>query len=302
MNVMDPGWVKPSPSAVTVGVFDGVHRGHVRLICRLVEEARSEGLSVGVLSFDPHPVEVLAPGRAPLLITSPKRRVELLEGLGVDWVGMLDLAQIRMMSPEKFVTDVLVREAASQMVLVGDDFRFGHDRRGDVATLKEAGERLGFEAGSVSLVADDGLVISSTRIRTLIAEGRVAAAADLLGRPHRISGPVIHGEARGRTLEYPTANLAPPVGIVMPADGVYAVRANDRDGVASLGVRPTFGHGGGRLLEVHLFDFDKDLYGTMLDVDFVERLRGEERFESVDDLVTQMHRDTVAARRILSGG
>lgn len=302
MNVMDPGWVKPSPSAVTVGVFDGVHRGHVRLICRLVEEARSEGLSVGVLSFDPHPVEVLAPGRAPLLITSPKRRVELLEGLGVDWVGMLDLAQIRMMSPEKFVTDVLVREAASQMVLVGDDFRFGHDRRGDVATLKEAGERLGFEAGSVSLVADDGLVISSTRIRALIAEGRVAAAADLLGRPHRISGPVIHGEARGRTLEYPTANLAPPVGIVMPADGVYAVRANDRDGVASLGVRPTFGHGGGRLLEVHLFDFDKDLYGTMLDVDFVERLRGEERFESVDDLVTQMRRDTVAARRILSGG
>lgn len=302
MNVMDPGWVKPSPSAVTVGVFDGVHRGHVRLICRLVEEARSEGLSAGVLSFDPHPVEVLAPGRAPLLITSSKRRVELLEGLGVDWVGMLDLAQIRMMSPEKFVTDVLVREAASQMVLVGDDFRFGHDRRGDVATLKEAGERLGFEAGSVSLVADDGLVISSTRIRALIAEGRVAPAADLLGRPHRISGPVIHGEARGRTLEYPTANLAPPVGIVMPADGVYAVRANDRDGVASLGVRPTFGHGGGRLLEVHLFDFDKDLYGTMLDVDFIERLRGEERFESVDDLVTQMHRDTVAARRILSGG
>jgi len=301
MNVMDPSWAKPPPSAVTVGVFDGVHRGHVRLICRLVERARSEGLSVGVLSFDPHPVEVLAPGRAPLLITSPERRVELLEDLGIDWVGMLDLAQVRRMSPEKFVSDVLVRRAASQLVLVGDDFRFGHDRRGDVATLKEAGERLGFEAGSVSLVADDGQVISSTRIRALIAEGRVAAAAELLGRPHRISGPVIHGEGRGRTLEYPTANLAPPAGIVMPADGVYAVRANDRDGVASLGVRPTFGHGGSRLLEVHLFDFDKDLYGTMLDVDFVERLRGEERFESVDDLVAQMHRDTVAARLILSG-
>lgn len=301
MNVMDPSWAKPPPSAVTVGVFDGVHRGHVRLICRLVERARSEGLSVGVLSFDPHPVEVLAPGRAPLLITSPERRVELLEDLGIDWVGMLDLAQVRMMSPEKFVSDVLVRRAASQLVLVGDDFRFGHDRRGDVATLKEAGERLGFEAGSVSLVADDGQVISSTRIRALIAEGRVAAAAELLGRPHRISGPVIHGEARGRTLEYPTANLVSPAGIVMPADGVYAVRANDRDGVASLGVRPTFGHGGSRLLEVHLFDFDKDLYGTMLEVDFVERLRGEERFESVDDLVAQMHRDTVAARLILSG-
>lgn len=298
---MDPGWAKPPPSAVTVGVFDGVHRGHVRLIGRLVERAQSEGLSVGVLSFDPHPVEVLAPGRAPLLITSPERRVELLEYLGVDWVGMLDLAQIRMMSPEKFVSDVLVRRAASHLVLVGDDFRFGHDRRGDVAKLKEAGARLGFEAGSVALVADDGQVISSTRIRVLIAEGRVAAAAQLLGRPHRISGPVIHGEARGRTLEYPTANLACPAGIVMPADGVYAVRANDRHGVASLGVRPTFGHGGTRLLEVHLFDFDQDLYGTMLDVDFVERLRGEERFESADDLVAQMHRDTVAARRILSG-
>jgi riboflavin kinase/FMN adenylyltransferase len=299
---MEPGWAKPPPSAVTVGVFDGVHRGHVRLICLLVERARSEGLSVGVLSFDPHPVEVLAPGRAPLLITSPERRVELLEDLGIDWVGMLDLAQVRMMSPDEFVSDVLVRRAASELVLVGDDFRFGHDRRGDVAQLKEAAERLGFEAGSVSLVADDGQVISSTRIRGLIAEGRVAAAAELLGRPHRVSGPVIHGEARGRTLEYPTANLACPAGIVMPADGVYAVRANGGDGVASVGVRPTFGQGGSRLLEVHLFDFDEDIYGSMLDVDFVERLRGEERFDSVDDLIAQMHRDAVAARRILSGG
>ncbi len=288
------------PSAITVGVFDGVHRGHVALISELVEKARADGLSVGVLSFDPHPVEVLAPTKAPPLLTSPERRVELLRGLGVDWVGMLDLRQIRTMSAEEFVTGVLVDKVACRMILVGEDFRFGRDRGGDVALLGELGERLGFETVALGLVSDDGEAISSTRIRQLVTEGEVRAAADLLGRPHRITGPVIHGEARGRTLDYPTANLECPPGMAMPADGIYAVRANRRPGVASLGVRPTFGIGGTRLLEVHLFEFEGDLYGSSLDVDFVGRLRGEERFDSVDDLVAQMERDSAAARRILS--
>lgn len=295
---MDPQWVVPSPSAVTVGVFDGVHRGHVGLIEQLVDKAG--GLDVGVLTFDPHPVEVLAPDRAPLLLTTVARRVELLKEASADWVGMLDLRQIRMMSPDQFVVDVLVARARSQLVAVGSDFRFGHDRAGDVATLSAAGKIHGFEVAEIELVAEAGETISSTRIRALLAAGRVAEAAALLGRPHRVSGEVIHGEARGRVLSYPTANLELPGGLASPADGIYAVRAGDLEGVASLGVRPTFGSGGTRLLEVHLFDFDADIYGTTLDVDFVERLRGEVRFDSVDDLVAQMEQDAADARRTLA--
>ncbi|MGH8912691.1 MAG: bifunctional riboflavin kinase/FAD synthetase [Acidimicrobiia bacterium] len=298
--MMDPGWILPEPSAVTVGVFDGVHRGHARLIGQVVGQARARDLAAGVLTFDPHPVEVLAPEKAPLLLTTLERRVELLMALDVDWVGVLDLGQIRMMSPEQFVTDVLVGRAASRLVAVGEDFRFGHDRAGDVSVLTRAGERHGFEVTAVDLVADGSGIISSSRIRAQIAAGRVDEAADLLGRAHRVSGPVISGEARGRTLDYPTANLACPAGLAMPADGIYAVRVGDLQGVASLGVRPTFGEGGTRLLEVHLFDFDGDLYGKVLDIDFIQHLRGEERFDSVEDLVAQMARDAAAARSALT--
>ena len=303
MNVFAPTWEVPDASGVAVGVFDGVHRGHVTVIAQLLSRCRKEGLVPGVLTFDPHPVEVLAPAQAPPLLTRIDRRIELLRQLGVEWVGVLDLRDIRSMSPEEFVTSVLIAKANVRLVSVGLDFRFGRDRTGDVATLDELGRRHGFDVATVELVADEEGVISSTRIRQLVMAGRVSEAAALLGRPHRVSGVVVRGDARGRTLGYPTANLPLPAGLAVPADGIYAVRvrgAIEADGVASLGVRPTFGTSGVRLLEVHVFDFSGDLYGKTLDVDFVERLRGEERFDSVEALVDQMDKDAMAARQILS--
>ncbi|HEX2153501.1 MAG TPA: bifunctional riboflavin kinase/FAD synthetase [Acidimicrobiia bacterium] len=302
MNVLSTGWTIPRPSGLAIGVFDGVHQGHAAVISGLVEQCRSSGLEVGVLTFDPHPVEVLAPDYAPDLLMPVPRRIDLLKQLGVGWVGILDLGEIRMMSPQEFITRILVGRASARLVSVGDDFRFGHDRAGDVHTLTEEGRRHGFEVVSVDLVSDDGGVISSSRIRRLVSAGQVSKAAVLLGRPHRLTGPVIRGDARGRLLGFPTANLALPPDLAVPADGIYAVRVSGTvsgEGVASLGVRPTFGEDGHRLLEVHLFDFTGDLYETILDVDFVERLRGEERFQSVDDLVSQMERDASDARQAL---
>lgn len=302
MNVMSPDWAPPDPSGVAIGVFDGVHVGHQHVLGRLVDRCRRAGLASGVLTFDPHPVEVLAPGKAPPLLTDVDRRLELFDGLGIDWVGTLDLADIRTMAPEVFVAEVLVRRAQSRLVSVGDDFRFGHDRAGDVPMLASEGRERGFDVIPVDLVERDGAVVSSSRIRTLVLSGEVDAAARLLGRPHRVSGVVAHGDARGRALGYPTANIADRGTVAMPANGIYAVRVGgpvQAEGVASIGVRPTFGSGGARLLEVHLFDYEGDLYGTALDVDFVARLRGEEQFESVDELVSQMDQDSERARRAL---
>lgn len=303
MNVLEPAWQTPPPSGVAIGVFDGVHRGHAAVVAGLVERCRSEGLTSGVLTFEPHPVEVLAPGRAPSLLTTVERRVRLLTELGVDWVGTLDLRDIRTMTPEQFIDVVLVGRASASIVTVGDDFRFGHDRAGDVALLQERGRSAGFSVSAVDLVSDDSGVISSSRIRALLEAGEVGRAAGLLGRPHRIGGAVVRGDARGRTLGFPTANIVPSPRLALPADGIYAVRVSDGvagDAVASLGVRPTFGDGGGRILEVHVFDFSDDLYGARLEVDFIERLRGEVRFDSVPDLVAQMEADAADARRVLA--
>lgn len=303
MNVLDEGWIPPGPSGVAVGVFDGVHKGHAAVIGTLVDRCRSEGWQTGVMSFDPHPVSVLAPEHAPALLTTVERRVELLHELGVDWVGFLDLRQIREMLPGQFAEEILVDRGQARLVSVGSDFRFGRDRAGDVVTLEKEGNRLGFEVAAIDLVADSSGVVSSTRIRSLLAQGDVTAAASLLGRPHRLSGEVIRGEARGRELGFPTANLAIPEGLAVPADGIYAVRVAggvEGIGVASLGVRPTFGPSGERLLETFVFDFAGDLYGRTLHVDFVARLRGEERFDSVEALVRQMEDDARQAREILS--
>jgi riboflavin kinase/FMN adenylyltransferase len=304
VNVLSPGWKAPPPSGVAIGVFDGVHRGHVTVIEGLVHHSRSAGLSVGVLTFDPHPVEVLAPSRAPLLLTSVERRVGLLREIGVDWVGILDLRDIRTMTPQRFVSEVVVDRASARVVSVGGDFRFGHDRAGNVDTLRELGDSHGFDVEVVNLVSDEEGVVSSTRIRRLVMEGEVAEAATLLGRPYRLGGEVVKGDARGRGLGFPTANIVPPPARAVPADGIYAVRvwgAISADGVASLGVRPTFGTSGARLLEVHVFDHEGDLYGADLEVDFIQRLRGEERFDSVEELVTQMEKDAADARRALAG-
>lgn len=304
MNVMTPSWRVPPPSGVAIGVFDGVHVGHQRVIGGLAERCAEEGLHVGVLTFEPHPVEVLAPGKAPPLLTSVGRRIELFRELSVDWAGLLDLRDIRTMSPDDFISDVLIARASARIVSVGHDFRFGHARSGDVTLLTERGRALGFDVAEVDLLADDEAPISSTRIRKLVAEGDVSAAAALLGRPHRVSGEVVRGDARGRDLGYPTANISVSGAVAMPADGIYAVRVTGAvaaDGVASIGVRPTFGDHGVRLLEVHLFDVTVDLYGSVIDVDFVERLRGERRFDTVDALIEQMDDDSLRARRALRG-
>lgn len=302
MNVLSPGWEPPPPSGVAIGVFDGVHRGHAAVIGGLVQHCRRKGWASGVLTFEPHPVEVLAPGTPPSLLTTLDRRVELLTDLGIDWVGVLDLRDIRTMEPDRFIEDVLVERARAKMVSVGDDFRFGHDRAGDIALLRERGGRAGFDVSVVELVSDEEAVISSSRVRALLATGDVRGAASLLGRPHRVVGEVGRGDARGRTLGFPTANIVPPPRLALPADGIYAVRVSGgvaAEGVASLGVRPTFGADGGRLLEVHVFDYAGDLYGATLEVDFIEHLRGEETFLSVTELVAQMEIDAADARRIL---
>lgn len=303
MNVLSDAWTVPTDSGIAIGVFDGVHVGHVEVIRNLVSRAQAAGLQAGVLTFDPHPVEVLAPAHAPALLTPIDRRIELLMDQGVDWVGVLDLNDIRFMTPDEFVSVVVAGRASARLVAVGDDFRFGHDRAGDVRKLRELGKIHEFEVVRVELVHDERGVISSTRIRTLLSNGDVAEAAALLGRAHRVTGQVIRGDARGRSLGFPTANMALPARLAVPADGIYAVRVAGgvvSDGVASLGVRPTFETSGERLLEVHVFDFDGDLYGARLDVDFVARLRGEERFDSVDALVAQMEEDAKQARRALS--
>jgi riboflavin kinase / FMN adenylyltransferase len=306
LNVLAASWQPPPPSGVAIGVFDGVHLGHRSVIENLVARSADEGLATGVLTFDPHPVEVLAPGRAPPLLMSLERRSELLVELGVDWVGVLDLADIRTMAAETFVTELLVGRACSRVVSAGADFRFGHGRAGDVGLLRRLGEELGFSVAAVELRSAGGEAVSSTRIRRLLEAGDVAAAVGLLGRYHRVSGVVLHGDARGRALGYPTANIAPSERLAIPADGIYAVRVSgppalsDTPAVASIGVRPTFGDGGRRLLEVHVFDFSDDLYGSVLDVDFVQRLRDEERFDNIEGLVAQMDIDATQAREVLA--
>lgn len=301
-------WSVEAPTAVTIGVFDGVHLGHRAVMDRLVDRARAGGLVPAALTFDPHPLEFVAPERAPRLLTTVVQRVELLAACGIGIVGVLPFPEIRDLSPETFAVDLLGGRLAARYVAVGTDFRFGRDRAGDVDVLRALGRVHGFEVEAVDLVARiDGEVVSSTRIRSDIAEGRVADAAVLLGRPVELRGVVVHGDARGRTIGFPTANIHVPERLAVPADGVYAawcrlggVRADGRrlPAVVNIGVRPTF-DGTRRIVEVHLLDVDEDLYGAELVVDLVDRIRDEVRFGSVDVLVARLHEDVAAGRKIL---
>lgn len=291
-------WPEASaPTAVTCGVFDGVHFGHRSLLALL-----DQSLLTTVLTFEPHPVEVLVPGTHPRLLTTVAERIELLADQGIRQVGVLDLADIRHLAPEEFVTEVLVDRLRAAQVVVGSDYRFGHDRAGDAALLERMGADLGFETVVTPLLqAGDG-VVSSTRIRNLVAEGRVADAADALGSLFRITGTVVPGDRRGRELGFPTANLEPPARKVIPADGVYAgyavVGGSRLPAAINVGVRPTFGEGH-RLVEAFILDFDGDLYGETIGVEFADWLRPEARFDSVDDLVAQMDVDVDRTRQLL---
>jgi riboflavin kinase / FMN adenylyltransferase len=293
-------------TAVAIGVFDGVHAGHRAIIERACSAAAKDGVRAVVISFDPHPNAVVRPDQTPLMLTSVDQRAALLEALRVDALLALPFTrEPSQLSPKDFVEQVLVSRLHAAHVVVGANFRFGHKASGDVELLRHEGERQGFAVDAVELLGDEE-PISSTRIRGLVADGDVAAAAAALGRPHRVQGPVVRGDARGRELGYPTANVDVDASMAIPADGVYAgwlVRADGTrlPAAISVGTNPTF-DGTERRVEAFALDVDIDLYDEVVAVEFAERLRGMVRFESVDDLLVQMAQDVGDSRRILTVG
>jgi riboflavin kinase/FMN adenylyltransferase len=290
---------------VTIGVFDGVHRGHRMIIGRAVAAAREQGARATVVTFDPHPAAVVRPDAVPLLLTTIERRVTLLRATGVDDVVVLSFtAALSRLSPEDFARQVLTDRLHATHVVVGADWRFGHQAAGDVDLLR----RIGFSVDGVHLLATAGHdPVSSSYVRGLVAAGDVTAAAAALQRPHLVEGPVVRGDARGRDLGYPTANVAVAAGIAVPADGVYAgwlTRATGERLAAavSVGSNPTFDGVAGRRVEAFALDAAAglDLYGEHVVVEFAERLRGMVRFDSVEALVEQMDRDVEATRAVVA--
>jgi riboflavin kinase/FMN adenylyltransferase len=293
----------------TIGAYDGVHIGHRQLIDRVRATAAEQGLASAVVTFDQHPATVVRPESAPPLLTDLDQKLELLAATGVERTLVVHFDQERSEeSAEDFVRDTLVECLGVRAVVVGHDFHFGHKRQGDVPLLQRMGADLGFDVTGVRLFPDGpgGRAVSSTRIRNLLAEGAVSEAASLLGRPHQVRGVVAHGDQRGRELGFPTANVALPASIALPADGVYAGWYQRPDGARhpaalSVGRRPTFYEDADlSLLEAYLLDFDEDLYDEPARVQFAAWLRGEQRFASEADLVAQMGRDTDATRAILA--
>lgn len=304
---------------LTIGVFDGVHRGHAELIARAVKAGRARGVPVVLMTFDPHPMEVVFPGSHPAQLTTLTRRAELAEELGIDvFLVMPFTADFMKLTPERYIHELLVERLHVLEVVVGENFTFGKKAAGTVATLRKAGDRFGFAVDTVSLVAErndsETVTFSSTYIRSCVDAGDVLAAAEALGRPHRVEGVVVRGDGRGRGLGYPTANVAPPMYSAIPADGVYAawftvlghgpgtgtvVPGERYKSAVSVGTNPTFS-GRTRTVEAFVLDTDADLYGQHVAVDFVARLRGQKRFGSVDELITAMGADTEKARALLT--
>jgi riboflavin kinase/FMN adenylyltransferase len=296
-------------TAVTIGFFDGVHLGHRVVIGEVRRLAAELGTRSAVITFDRHPAAVVRPASAPQLLTTLEQRVELLASTGIDYVVVVHFDEERSLeSAEDFVQHELVDCLGTRAVVVGADFHFGHGRKGDVALLERMGAEHGFEVDGIELVAsgaEGARSVSSTNIRAALAEGDVEGAARMLGRPHEVRGVVQPGDQRGRELGYPTANVAVPDELQLPADGIYAGWYVRPDGTAlataiSLGRRPTFYEEQPySLLEAHVLDFSGDLYGEEASVRFVARLRGEERFDAVDALVDQIGRDVRRARELL---
>jgi len=295
--------------AVTIGVFDGVHRGHLAVLRALMHAARASQATPVVVTFEPHPELVLRGTLPPLLCDAEERAARLAaEGVAHLVVQPFDRA-FAGLSAEAFVEQIGAGRDLAALVMTPES-AFGRGRGGTAATMAALGAVRGFRVVEIASLRSGGALISSGRIRSLLAEGRLAAAARLLGRPPAVSGTVVRGDGRGRDLTYPTANLAFDAPVALPRDGIYAVRVGwggphplaperQADGVASLGIRPTFGVGD-RVLEVHLFDFDEHLYGQRLRVEFVRRQRGERRFADAASLIAQMDLDAMRARRILA--
>jgi riboflavin kinase/FMN adenylyltransferase len=311
MEVLEGGAQVPPPGCVvTIGAYDGVHTGHQHVIAHVRALAADLGLASAVVTFDRHPATVVRPESAPKLLTDLPQKLELLAACGVDYCLVIHFDQARSEeSAEDFVTEDLAGRLHARQIVVGQDFHFGHGRRGDVALLQRMGATLGFGVHGLPLVGGAGEVdapVSSTRIRRLLTEGRVEAAAAMLGRDHEVRGVVERGDGRGRQLGFPTANVAVGADICLPADGIYAGWFRRPDGerhpaAISLGTRPTFyDHGGARLLEAYLLDFAGDLYDEPVAVTFHTRIRDDLRFDSVDALVAQMDRDVAATRQALA--
>lgn len=306
---MGPGVRESERSVVMVGVFDGVHRGHQQVAVRAVAVARERGLRSVAVTFEPHPAEVVRPGSHPPRLTTPRHRAELLKGLGVDEVCVLDFTlELSMTSPADFAQSVLADRLKAAVVVVGDNFRFGHKAAGDIETLRTLGEKYDFEVETVPLV--DG--VSSTQVRELVTSGDVAGAAELLGRPHRVEGVVVRGYQRGRQLGFPTANVETPPHTAIPEDGVYAgwlecvpvanlpaaYPGQRWPAAISVGTNPTF-EGVPRTVEAYALDRDDlELYGVHVAVDFAARLRGNTRFDSIEALIAQIHADVAETRRL----
>jgi len=290
------------PVALTIGNFDGVHRGHQAMLARLNEASDDLELPPAVLTFDPHPREFFTPDSAPPRLSTLRAKIDAFRAYGVDTVYIARFDQrLASLEPEAFIEQVLEVGLNARWVLVGDDFRFGRKRRGDLALLRSAARTFSVEAMSTVLV--DGERVSSTAVREALARGDLRCATALLGRPYTLSGHVTHGDKRGRTLGFPTANIRlrrrPALG------GIFAVRVHGASGVplagvASLGVRPTVASDGRALLEVFVFDFDASLYGRRITVEFLHKLRDEERFPDLDALTRRMHADVAEAREFFA--
>jgi riboflavin kinase/FMN adenylyltransferase len=299
------GDVAPAPSVVSIGFFDGVHRGHQTIIRRAARRGSDLGARSVIVTFDRHPMEVVNPGSIPRLLMTAPRRAQMLAAQGVDLVIVLPFDdEVRHWSADEFVERVLVDPLQAREVVVGANFRYGHGAKGDVATLTDAGGVRGFRTTGVTLLELDGTVVSSTEIRGAVEVGDVERAARLLGRPHFADGVVVRGDGRGKGLGFPTANLQVDPRVAVPARGVYAGHFHmagrpSHPCVTSVGVNPTFG-GSQLRVEAHLLDVDVDLYGVAGAVDFRHHLREERTYTEVADLVAQMHLDREDARRFLA--
>jgi riboflavin kinase / FMN adenylyltransferase len=284
MQVTQLADVAPRPRRVAVGEFDGVHLGHREVIA---------GADT-VLTFEPHPLSIVAPARAPRLITPLEVKAELVESLGVSELVVITFDErFAARSPREFIEDILVERLQATHVSVGENFRFGHDQLGDTGMLSTDDR---FQTRVVRLVEVEGEIVSSSHIRALIEAGEVDIAARFLGAPFQLRGEVVHGDKRGRELGFPTANLVPDEALVCPGQGVYVARAGQACAAVNVGVRPTFGMGLALLVEAYLLDTTVDLYGSELRLEFLTRLRGERRFDSAEELIAQMNGDIADTR------
>ena len=297
-----------TPIALTIGNFDGVHLGHQAILARLKSASDHLGIATCVMTFEPHPREFFAPDQAPTRLTSLREKLIQLAASGVDYVRVYrfnyDFAKI---SPEFFISQILQEDHAVRWLLIGDDFRFGARRAGDFTLLQELSRKLNFEVEKMPSIRIDGERVSSTRIREALEAGDLPVAQRLLGRPYSMSGRVIHGDKLGAKLGFPTANIQIRLNRP-PLSGIFAVRVRGAiktspleviDDVASLGARPTTHDNGQPTLEVHLFDFDQTIYGAHLQVDFIHKLRDEEKYPDLSTLVAQIRKDVFAARKFL---